>query len=67
MSTADRSASAAMVRQIIRRVNMRDGLPPKQQPWTNVGYGTFMKFVAWRNAVATRNIALPKNTGSCSC
>lgn len=67
MSTADRSASAAMVRNIIRRVNMSGTSPPKQQPYTNVGYGTFMKFVAWRNAVATRNIKLPKNTGSCSC
>ena len=40
MPTEDRSASAAMVRKIIRRVNMRQGLPPKQQSYAQTSNST---------------------------
>jgi hypothetical protein len=66
MPTEDRSASAAMVRKIIRRVNMRTGLPPKQQSYAKTSNSTFIRFMNWRTATANRNIALPKNT-SCGC
>jgi len=66
MPTDDRSASAAMVRKIIRRVNMRQGLPPKQQSYVNTSNSTFIRFMNWRTATRNRNIPLPKNT-TCGC
>ena len=66
MPTADRSASAAMIRKIIRRVDMRQGLPPKQQSYAQPSNTTFIRFVNWRNATSNRNIRLPKNT-TCGC
>ena len=66
MPTEDRSASAAMVRKIIRRVNMRQGLPPKQQSYSQTSNTTFIRFMNWRTATANRNVALPKNT-TCGC
>ena len=67
MPTDDRSASAAMVRKIIRRVNIgKNKFGPKQQSYTKTSNATFIKFMNWRTATRNRNNALPKNT-SCGC
>jgi hypothetical protein len=78
--TDDRSASGAMVRKIIRRVNMNAGLPPKQQKFVNTSMSTLIMFKGWRNATqnscavnTTTNpghnncISDPKNSGKCGC
>ena len=54
--TADTSCSGAMVRKIIRRVNMRGSvtdktIPPRQKKYNNAG--TVIMFKKWR--VATQN------------
>ena len=66
MPTEDRSASGAMVRTIIRRVNMRTGLPPKQQSYVNTGINTLIMFKRWRMAATNRNETFTINY-SCSC
>ena len=78
--TDDRSASGAMVRQIIRRVNMKTGLPPQQKNFVNTSVSTLIMFKGWRNAtqnsceVNTTNnpghnncVPDPQNKGNCGC
>ena len=81
--TTDRSCSGAMIRKIIRNVDMRPGggrLPPLQKSYCLNNVGTLIMFRKWR--VATQNscnvstttnprhtncIQDGKRTGTCGC
>ena len=76
----DRSCSAALVRKIIRSVDMKAGLPPKQSSVVNTSVSTIIMFNKWRAATQSscfvnqttnpghRNcVPEPKSTGHCGC
>jgi len=79
--TADRSASGAMVNQIIRRVYMGvdvegHGRQPKQQNYHGNAMSTVIMFNKWRAAARNdcaalfpnpRCVKAAKNSGKCGC
>ena len=80
MGPRDTSASGAMIRKIIRNVNMSANCcngrrAPKQQKFVNTSVSTLIMFKKWRAAtrdscsvaVNAKCVPDPKSTGKCGC
>ena len=71
----DTSMHIAMKRKIIRRVDMKQGLPPQQKAYPQNSASTLIMFQGWRAATQnscavignTKCVADKKNVGSCGC